>query len=125
MTNSGGTADRHRPEQLRDTTGKHYWRPTDGLLHVDPDQTGTHLVGWLCNRMTGEDVCRRAADEGLDLLPLSSYRAAPGPEGVLLGFSEVGERSLRRGVKLLRRALSPGEPAEPRSRQPLTPGLSP
>ena len=77
-----------------------------GLLHVDPDETGMHLVGWLRNGMTGEEACARAAEEGLELLPLSSYRAAPGPEGVLLGFSEVGERSLQQGVKLLRRALT-------------------
>jgi GntR family transcriptional regulator/MocR family aminotransferase len=77
----------------------------DGLLHVDPDETGMHLVGWLLNGMTAEDVCRRAAGDRLDVLPLSSYRAEPGPEGVLLGFSEVGERSLQRGVKLLRKAL--------------------
>ena len=77
----------------------------DGLLHVDPDETGMHLVGWLRNGMVAEDVCRRAAKEGLELLPLSSYRAEAGPEGVLLGFSEVGEPSLLRGVRLLRKAL--------------------
>jgi GntR family transcriptional regulator/MocR family aminotransferase len=77
----------------------------DGVLHVDPDETGMHVVGWLRNGMAAEDVCRRAAKEGLDLLPLSSYRAKAGPEGVLLGFSEVGERSLLRGVRLLRKAL--------------------
>ena len=78
----------------------------DGILHVDPDGTGMHLVGWLLNGMAAEDLCRRAASEGLELLPLSSYRARPGPEGVLLGFSEVGERSLQRGVKHLRKALT-------------------
>ncbi len=77
----------------------------EGLLHVEPDQTGMHLVGWLQNGMSAEEACRRAAEEKLELLPLSSYRSAPGPEGVLLGFSEVGERSLQRGVKRLRRAL--------------------
>jgi GntR family transcriptional regulator/MocR family aminotransferase len=77
----------------------------DGLLHVDPDETGMHLVGWLRNGMAAEDVCRRAVKEGLDLLSLSSYRAEAGPEGVLLGFSEVGESSLLRGVRILRKAL--------------------
>ena len=76
-----------------------------GLLHVDPDETGMHLVGWLRHGMVAEDVCRRAAKEGLELLPLSSYRAEAGPEGMLLGFSEVGEPSLLRGVRLLREAL--------------------
>ncbi len=76
-----------------------------GLLSVDPDETGMHLVGWLRNGMRAEDVCERAAKEGLELLPLSSYRAKAGPEGVLLGFSEVGERSLVRGVRLLRKVL--------------------
>lgn len=77
----------------------------DGLLHLDHDQTGMHVVGWLRNGMAAEDVCRRAAEEGLELLPLASYRAKAGPEGVLLGFSEVGEPTLLRGVRLLRRAL--------------------
>ena len=77
----------------------------DGLLSVDPDETGMHLVGWLRNGARAEDVCERAAKEGLELLPLSSYRAKAGPEGVLLGFSEVGERALVRGVRLLRKAM--------------------
>ena len=80
-------------------------RELGGLLHVDSDETGMHLVGWVRNGMTAEEVCRRAAEERLELLPLSSYRSEPGPEGVLLGFSEVGERALQRGVKRLRRAL--------------------
>jgi len=77
----------------------------EGLLSVDPDETGMHLVGWLRNGARAQDVCDRAAQEGLELLPLSSYRAKAGPEGVLLGFSEVGERALVRGVRLLRKAL--------------------
>ncbi len=77
----------------------------DGILHVNPDETGMHLVGWLRNGMSGEDLCRRAANEGIELLPLSSYRSVPGPEGVLLGFSEVGERALLRGVRTLRRVM--------------------
>lgn len=77
----------------------------DGLLHVDSDQTGMHLVGWLRDGVVAEDVCRRAAMEGLELLPLSSYRARAGPEGVLLGFSEVGERALLQGVRRLRKVL--------------------
>lgn len=77
----------------------------DGLLRVEPDETGTHLVGWLRNGMVAEEVCGRAVEEGLELLPLSSYRAKAGPEGVLLGFSEVGEPALRRGVRLLRKVL--------------------
>ncbi len=77
----------------------------DGLLRVEPDETGMHLVGWLRAGVSAEEVCRRAAAEGLELLPLSSYRARAGPEGVLLGFSEVDERALRHGVSLLRKAL--------------------
>jgi GntR family transcriptional regulator/MocR family aminotransferase len=77
----------------------------DGVLHVDPDGAGMHLVGWLLNGMAAEDVCSRAASEGVELLPSSSYRAEPGPEGVLLGFSEVAERSLPRGVRRLGKAM--------------------
>jgi GntR family transcriptional regulator/MocR family aminotransferase len=77
----------------------------DGLLHLDPDETGMHLVGWVRNGMTAYEVCKRAAAERLELLPLSSFRSKPGPEGVLLGFSEVGERPLQRAVKRLRQAL--------------------
>ena len=77
-----------------------------GLLQVSPDETGMHLVGWLPDGMEAQDVCSRAVHEGLFLLPLSSYRAAPGPEGVLIGFSEVGERLLRSGVTRLRGVLT-------------------
>ena len=78
----------------------------DGLLQVDPDETGMLLVGWLRDGIVAEDLCTRAAEEGLELLPLSSYRAEAGPEGVLLGFSEVGESELLRGVRLLRKILA-------------------
>ncbi|HCL30580.1 MAG TPA: hypothetical protein DIC52_19395 [Candidatus Latescibacteria bacterium] len=64
-----------------------------------------HLVGWLKNGMTAIEVCRRADEVGVELSPLSAYRVAPGPEGVLMGFSAVGERALVRGVKVLRQAL--------------------
>lgn len=77
----------------------------DGLIDVTPDETGMHLVGWVRNGMTGTQVCELAAAAGLELLPLSSYRSAPGPEGVLMGFSQVGERALARGVRVLRDAL--------------------
>jgi GntR family transcriptional regulator/MocR family aminotransferase len=77
-----------------------------GLLQVSPYETGMHLVGWLPDDIVAQDVCRRAAHEGLILLPLSSYRAAPRPEGVLPGFSEVSERLLQSGVTRLRGVLT-------------------
>lgn len=77
----------------------------EGLVELDADETGMHLVAWLRHGMSADELCRQAQPAGLELLPLSSYRSEPGAEGVLLGFSEVGERSLQRAVKRLRALL--------------------
>ncbi|MCB1694197.1 MAG: PLP-dependent aminotransferase family protein, partial [Pseudomonadales bacterium] len=45
---------RHLIEAVRDEL--------DGLLRVDPDETGMHLVGWLPGSMVADDVCRKAAE---------------------------------------------------------------
>ena len=77
-----------------------------GVIHVEPDQTGMHLVGWIQNGMTEIEVCRRAGEMGIVLSPLSAYEVNAGKaQGVLMGFSAVGERTLTQAVKNLQVAL--------------------
>lgn len=56
--------------------------------------------------MTDVEVCHRAAEKGIVLSPLSAYEVNPGQaQGVLMGVSAVGERTLVQAVKNLKGAL--------------------
>ena len=57
--------------------------------------------------MAETEVCHRAEQVGIELDPLSAHRVTSvGDGGVLMGFTAVGERSLVRSVKSLRKVLA-------------------
>jgi len=63
-------------------------RRLDGLLDVRPTATGMHLVAWLPRYHDDRAVARAAAEAGIEVAPLSSFRAqAAGPPGLILGFA--------------------------------------
>jgi GntR family transcriptional regulator / MocR family aminotransferase len=77
-----------------------------GLLEVQPAEAGMHLVGWLRKGMDDVEVSRRAAAHGVEVPPLSMYSVhALQRGGILLGYTAVGEKEIREGVRRLARAL--------------------
>ena len=75
---------RERQEALLEATR----RRLGGWLDVRPTATGMHLVAWL---PPGHDDCavaRAAAQAGIEVAPLSSFRVqAAGSPGLILGFA--------------------------------------
>jgi GntR family transcriptional regulator / MocR family aminotransferase len=78
-----------------------------GLLDIQPDATGMHLMGWLPAGIDDQTVAARAGACGVRVLPLSWLRIEPAERGaLLLGYAAANEREIRAGVKRLAMALS-------------------
>jgi len=81
-------------------------RDLGGVIEVQPDEAGLHLVGWLPEGMDADAVSLRAARYGVDAQPLSAFcLRRRGRGGVLLGYAGYDERQIRRGVRQLALAL--------------------
>jgi GntR family transcriptional regulator / MocR family aminotransferase len=81
-------------------------RELDGLLEVPAAEAGMHLVGWLPTG--GDDVLasRQLAAHGVEAPPLSLYGLTGLPRGgLLLGYTAVGEKEIREGVRRMAKAL--------------------
>ncbi len=78
----------------------------EGLLALVPDPAGMHLIGHLPSGLPDEVVTKRAAQQGIDLLPLSwFYMKAPPQNGLLLGYAAFSPEKIRVGVDALASVL--------------------
>jgi GntR family transcriptional regulator/MocR family aminotransferase len=81
-------------------------RELGGLIDVQADDAGLHLVGWLPEGVDDLEVSKRAAAAGVDAQPLSAFcLERKGRGGLLLGYAGYNERQIRTGVRLLSSAL--------------------
>ncbi len=77
-----------------------------GLLEVEPDEAGIHLVGWLAEGMDDRAASLAAERAGVDAQPLSSFTLEHRqPGGLILGYAGYDERRIREGVRRLAAAL--------------------
>jgi GntR family transcriptional regulator/MocR family aminotransferase len=77
-----------------------------GLLEVNPDEAGMHLVGWLPEGVSDVDAARRANEHGVEVGRLSNYYIEPQRRGALtLGYSAYEPKEIRKGVRRLAEAL--------------------
>ena len=83
-------------------------RELDGLLQIEPADTGMHVVGWLSRRgITDSKVSDEAEKRGLEVRALSRYcMRVKLPPGVVLGFAALRPRVLLSGVRTLRSILT-------------------
>jgi GntR family transcriptional regulator / MocR family aminotransferase len=81
-------------------------RDLDDVMEFSPIHAGLQIVGWLAKDLDEGDACQRAADHGIDSVPLSKFTVdrsmAP---GLVLGVGSADVRAIRRGVKRLGQAL--------------------
>ncbi len=78
----------------------------EGLIEVEPQDAGMHLVGWLPEGVDDAAASRRAIEHGVEAPPLSAYALERQPRGgLLLGFTATGTREIREGVRRLAQAL--------------------
>jgi GntR family transcriptional regulator/MocR family aminotransferase len=90
-----------------------------GLLDVEPQPAGLHLVGWLPADADDVAAAARAVNAGVEVSPVANYyagEAGPAPErgggtpsryrpGLVMGYAGSDPVAIRRGVKDLARAL--------------------
>jgi GntR family transcriptional regulator/MocR family aminotransferase len=83
-----------------------------GLLEVEPQDAGMHLVGWLPEGVDDAAASRSAFEHGVEAPPLSAYALERKPMGgLLLGYTAMGTREIREGMRRLALALRAVKPS--------------
>ena len=81
-------------------------RELEGLLELQPDETGLQLLGWLAPGIGEQDAFRTAAQFGIDVRPLSGCWFKRRPRaGLMLGFAGFTPHQIQTGLKRLGDAL--------------------
>jgi GntR family transcriptional regulator/MocR family aminotransferase len=81
-------------------------RRLEGLMEVSPSGAGLQVVGWLGRDIDEHAACWRAAERGVDSLPLSALVIDRSmPPGLVLGVASADVRAIRRGIERLGEAL--------------------
>lgn len=90
-----------RQKALITATAQHL----EGLLEVQPTNTGFQTLGILADDFDDEDTAKRAAERGIILAPVSRFAIAPTQKGLILGFSAVPPRVTEAAVEELAKML--------------------
>ena len=81
-----------------------------GIIRLEPDVAGLHLIGTLVNGMTDVAATERAAAHGVEITPLSRCALDPHcdttPQGLILSYGGFDLPAIRSAVRSLRGALS-------------------
>ena len=81
-------------------------RHLTGLLEVQINDTGLHLVGWLPEGVDDRVVSARLWQNDIDAPSLSSYAISPLPRGgLVLGYSVVPNEAIEGAVKRMKSIL--------------------
>lgn len=85
---------------------EHGDRELRGLLALQEEETGLHLVGWLAEGIAADRATAAAEAQGVDVLPLDRFTQRQRlPPALLLGFGAAREPDIRDAVRRLKRAL--------------------
>jgi GntR family transcriptional regulator/MocR family aminotransferase len=96
-------------EQRRDILVEKASQELGEWIELGTTSTGLHLVGRLQEGLDDRVVAKLAAENGVDVPPLSIYYLqAPKQGGLLFGYGGVNERKIEEGVQRLKRALQQG-----------------
>jgi GntR family transcriptional regulator/MocR family aminotransferase len=75
-------------------------------MEFAPIEAGLQTTGFFRQKMSAELVTKRAAMEGVEVVPLSRFcHEATVPEGLQIGFAAVAEKEIRAGVLKLARVF--------------------
>ncbi|MGB0387347.1 MAG: PLP-dependent aminotransferase family protein [Ardenticatenaceae bacterium] len=82
-------------------------RYLDGLLLVEPNDTGLHLVGRLPEGVDDQLISRKLLAQGIDARALSSYTITPlSNSGLLLGYTAIPAAEIVAAVKQMKPILA-------------------
>lgn len=77
-----------------------------GLLEVNPNDSGMHLVGWLPEGLDGAAASRSAREHGVEAPPVSAHALKPRErDGLLLGYAALDEAAIKEGIRRLAASL--------------------
>jgi GntR family transcriptional regulator/MocR family aminotransferase len=89
---------------------KHAARELAGLLTIHPRPAGMHVLAHLPPDTDDREVARRAAEAGVETMPLSVFTIAhPQPPALLLGYAATPDAQIVEGLHRLRRVLQRDE----------------
>jgi GntR family transcriptional regulator/MocR family aminotransferase len=54
-----------------------------------PSSCGLHLSVWTADAIDTLDTTRRAREAGVAIYPLSMFRTAEGPDGLIIGYGAI------------------------------------
>lgn len=75
-------------------------------LELDVPHTGLHMIGWLPPGVDDREAAARAAEQRVDVLPVSTFAMEPLPRGgLVLGYSTLRREEIEEGVRRLAAAL--------------------
>lgn len=78
----------------------------NGLVELQPSDTGMHLIGWLPDGVDDQAAFRAATEAGVEVTPLSAYSIKPPERGALrLGYTGYKPREIWRATRRLATAL--------------------
>jgi len=82
-------------------------RNLKGLMEMNADNAGMHLVGWLPDNFDDREVARKAAEAGLRLSAISDHSINTYPrKGLVFGYAAFDEKQIRNGVGKLTEVLT-------------------
>ena len=88
-----------------------------GALQVIGSEAGMHLVALLPRGLDDTAIARKAAEQGISAMPLSScYLRRTTRKGLVLGYGATDERQIRQAVRRLRSIVESQLPGLPESR---------
>lgn len=77
-----------------------------GYMTVDAAPAGLHLVGWLQAGLDDNVVAAAAAQQDVEVAPISSYTLLPEVrQGLVMGYAMLNEGEIVSGIQALKRAL--------------------
>jgi GntR family transcriptional regulator/MocR family aminotransferase len=78
-----------------------------GLLEVNPNASGMHLIGWLPQGVKDYIASQRASAHGVEAVPLSRYKIEANlRDGLMLGYTAISIEQIHQGVQQLAIALA-------------------
>ncbi len=96
---------------LRSEAEKHL----SDFVEVQMPASGMTAVAWLCNGMSDKRAAQLVQAEGIETFPISLFSSEyRHPPGLMLGFAGCSPADIRRGVKILAKALHPNHRATKR-----------
>ncbi|HLX57396.1 MAG TPA: PLP-dependent aminotransferase family protein [Ktedonobacteraceae bacterium] len=98
---------RHHYQKLRDLLSRELQAHLGGLLEVHASEVGMHLVGWLPPGKDDRRAAELAAQDGIQVLPISRFSLEPlSRGGLVFGYAGTDEEAIPHEVKRLAATLA-------------------